>query len=120
MPIEFHFKNENKKYFSGQLVEGHVKIRSSRIKLVNKICLYFKGVTNVKFVKNGKTYRDQILHFNKKLFIVGTQYGKAKAMLEVGGTSLPFNFKLPDDLPASIRTSCGYTKYTIKCKVFTK
>lgn len=120
LTINLTFSSENNRYFAGQMVRGSIEIDNYRRKIINKLCLNYKGLTSVKFVKNGKLYSEQKIHFKTNAVIVGDRVGRSRTVLSAGCMSLPFSFKLPENAPSTSQGSYGFTKYTIQAKLFTR
>ncbi|XP_042871648.1 arrestin domain-containing protein 3-like [Penaeus japonicus] len=101
-------------YFSGQVVQGYVRIANQSSVTCTKITVTAKGIAKVSWTeKRGKTshsYCSSEEYFRETL----TVWSEMDETFPAGDHRFPFAFEIPQDVPSSFESYIGKVRYQVK------
>uniref|UniRef100_T1GGS9 Arrestin-like N-terminal domain-containing protein n=1 Tax=Megaselia scalaris TaxID=36166 RepID=T1GGS9_MEGSC len=98
--IDF-FDNPSKTYYPGEFINGCLLISVKRGEFIKNLLINIRGGVKV-------NYFDDVFHenfFDDKLLVI------KDTLLEVGQHTFPFQTRIPEDCPPSLKSNHAYIKY---------
>ncbi|XP_034833555.1 arrestin domain-containing protein 17-like [Maniola hyperantus] len=124
---QLELNSPNGTYYPGQTVQGKLIIQQDKVKIFRGIYVKLKGFCYVHWTTrrsktvNGKKEYRTINHsaheeyINYKVYLVGGESGERST--GPGKYEYPFQFRLPNNCPASFEGQHGHIRYEIKAVV---
>ena len=97
-------------YYTGQLVEGNVKIELSQPKMIKQLKTVFSGQASAKCSPLSRVTRE-LLFDDMMIRLVHT--GDCSTEIPAGRHRYPFTFQLPPNIPSSFESAHGSVHYTL-------
>ncbi|XP_042871649.1 arrestin domain-containing protein 4-like [Penaeus japonicus] len=103
-------------YFTGQVVQGYVRIATQSPVSCRGIAVRVKGTGSVSWSENNgdssETYSSSEEYFRRTLIVWSG--ADMDNVFRAGNHRLPFAFKIPRDVPSSFATTTGNVSYQVK------
>lgn len=119
--ISVEFDHPDQVYIGGEDLNGTVVINSNYPVKVTKLFVILNGETKVEWTHDNGLQKfgdyKQNIHVKHDLTKTLENLIAEDSQLFEGNCSVPFHFKLPENLPSSVESTFGGTKYVCKVEI---